>query len=126
MATQIDVRANNAEENLDLPVPMDSADTVISSAGAAATLTVAADAARPLILSQVHYGYSSAPAAGSTLVVKDGTTVIMTLPVTAAGPFTLDLRPARSNTAGNTLVIVLSAGGGAILAYINANVRKHK
>lgn len=124
----IDLAASDVDLGLPAETPWDSADRAVSVAGGAAAVTVTADADRPIVISQIHCGYDAAPAAGSTLKIEDvsGTTVWQ-VPIVSAGPYEFTLEPNKCSAAKNTaLIVTLSAGGGAVLAYLNLNVRRHR
>lgn len=105
----------------DNPVPMDQAnDRAVSAAGGAVSLTFTADAERGITIAQIHCGYDAAPAAGSTLTIEDGSgTIFWRQPITAAGPHEFNFSPPRTGRKNTALVVTLTAGGGAVLAYLN-------
>lgn len=96
-------------------------DHVLGSSGAAAVLTITADATRPIVLRQIHCGYDATPAAGCTIEVKDGTTIVWKQPIVAAGPNQFNFDPPRYGTTNTAMVITLSAPGGSILGYLDVN-----
>ncbi len=122
----LNVEGSDVGESVDVAMPFDATDRNTSAAGAAAVVTVTADSGRPIVISQIHAGYSAAPAAGATLKIEDGVgNTVWEVPV-GAGPYQFDLTPAKASAAKNTaLVVTLSAGGGAVVAYLNVNVRRH-
>lgn len=91
------------------------------ASGAAAVVTLNADAARPIVIRQIDFGFDAAPAAGATIQVKDGTTVVWEQPVTAAGYFSKTFDPPRCGTAGNNMVVTLGSGGGVVNGYLDVN-----
>lgn len=129
MATGYLLDVDSAEVSRSLPpeVPFDAADRAVSGAGAAVSVTVTADGARPIVLSQIHCGYDATPAAGSTVKVEDGSgNTVFQAPVPAGGMVQFDFTPNKcSAVKGTALIVTLSAGGGAVLGYLNLNVRRH-
>jgi len=97
-----------------------AADTVTSGGGAAATLTYAAAPGVTHVISGVAWGYSTAPVV-STLTITDNAVPVFVLGVPAvAGIWSVNFNPPRRCSAANqALVITASAGGGAVLAYVN-------
>lgn len=125
MATKIGI-AGEVDLSLGAPVKFDATDRATSAAGAAATVTIAADSEVGIVLSQIHAGYSAAPAAGSTLKVEDGAgTTVWNIPV-GAGPYEFNFVPPRVGTKNTALVVTLSAGGGAVVADLNVNAYRIK
>jgi hypothetical protein len=91
---------------------------VKSAAGGAAAITLAASAGVKYSISHIVAGYDAAPAAGATLTITDDSAVVFQIPVTAAGPLFVPVN-IQSAVANKAMVITLSAGGGAVLAYVN-------
>lgn len=90
------------------------------TANTAAVITVAAPGAgQRLQVNQIEFSYNAAPTNG-TLTIQQGSTVIKTLFVSAAGPGPIitGIRLA-ANTA---LTITLSAGGAGVTGSVNASV----
>lgn len=114
------------ERNLPPEIPFDANEFNKPSAGAAASVTVTADAGRPIVISQIHCGYDATPAAGSTLKVEDGSgNTVWQVPIPAAGPYEFNFTPNRCGTKNTALIVTLSAGGGAVQGYLNVSVRRH-
>ena len=95
------------------------------AAGASAVVTLTGDAARPITIRQIDWSYDAAPGAGTTIQVKDGTTVVWEQAVTAAGPGTKTFDPPRCGTAGSNMVITL-AGTGTVNCYLDVNAYVEK
>lgn len=102
-------------------------DTTTSAAGAAATLAYAA--AGPGIshyLGAIWVGYGTAPAASMTVTITEdpaGAPIIkFVAPIASAAGIVAIVFPVRLKfTANKAINIVLTPGGGAVLAYVNAN-----
>lgn len=115
------------QRSLPPELPFDASDRAVSAAGAAVSVTFTADPLCPIVISQIHCGYDATPAAGSTLKIEDGSgTTVWQVPVSAAGPFEFCFEPNKCSALKNTaLIVTLSAGGGAVLGYLNVNARRH-
>ncbi len=131
LAPQVSVRPAGGEQNWPMTGPaFDANSTAVSGAGAALSITYNAPAGsnykdgldRKNVIAQVTFGYDADPQAGATLLIKDGSTTVFTVPVIKGGMQTITFTPPRPITANAALVITLSAGGGSILGYINPTV----
>ncbi len=122
MTQSIEVGGVGARRQWPTAVPFDGASNHVDSAGgASAVLTLAANATKPYILRQIFASYSAAPAAGVYVQVQDGSTVVFKQFLgTTGGSFTFD--PPLSGTPNTAMVITVSAGGGAVVAVLDANV----
>lgn len=102
-------------------------DTTTSGAGAAATLSyAAAGAGISHYLGAIHVGYSATPPAGATVTITEdpaGTPLVKygPMPIAAAGLIVIPFSVRKKFTANKAISIVLSAGGGAIVASISAD-----
>ena len=101
-------------------VPAGGAGFTISAAGAAVTLTFATlGAGKSYLLDGLEVGYDTAVATGKCEIRTAAGALLWSLPLTAAGMAPLALSDAA--TAEMTgITIALTAGGGAVLATINA------
>lgn len=126
MAQQVNVFQSNAEWQWSLPVKFDAADGVVGAGGAAAVLTIAADANSPIFIKAVIFGYSAAPTGGS-IKIEDGAgnVVFPAMPITGAGMFEITFDPPRGGSANTAMVITLASPGGAVVGTIWANVWRH-
>lgn len=68
------------------------------------------------VLHSIHWGFSAAPAAGTTLIVEDGAgTTIFTTYISAAGPgFEQFIKGGRAGTANTAMIVTLAAGGAGV------------
>lgn len=90
------------------------------AAGAATTITLAADAAgiyNRKMLGYVSWSYDAAPAAGSKITITVGGVTKLEVSITAAGPGGYPLNIfVPANTAA---VVTLSGPGGAVVGKVN-------
>lgn len=93
------------------------------AANTAAVVTIAADASRPNIVSQVFYSYSAAPTGGS-LIITDGGTEVFKQHITAAGPGQVDFVPPLKGASNSAVVVTIAAGGGVITGTCTVNAWK--
>lgn len=94
----------------------------IGSAGALTTVTLAGVPNKRLQGISAVVGYDAEPQAGTKLVIKSDSTVILSVPVTAAGPAPISLEGFTCEV-GEDMVAELSAPGGAVLGYVNLVAR---
>ena len=88
---------------------------------ALATATIAAGTGQKILGTIVTYSYSAAPTGGQ-IVIKDGTTAIMTVNVTGAGEKQLWLDGLESSVSA-TLSAELAAGGAGIVGNVTLTGR---
>jgi hypothetical protein len=89
-----------------------------SAANAAALVTIAAPGAGLAIqLTNLFFGYSDAPTAGTLTIASAGLTSIV-IPVTSGGAGFLNI-PIRANV-NTALTVTLSAGGTGLIGYCSA------
>jgi hypothetical protein len=113
------------EWNLPPELAFDATMRHAPASNTAATLTLAADASRRNILSQIHLSYSAAPAAGSTIKVEDGAgTTVYEQYIAAGGPQVISFSPPLAGTANTALVVTLAAGGTGISGEIYLSAYK--
>ncbi len=132
LAPQVSVRPAGGEQNWPMTGPnFDANSKAVSGAGAAVSITFNAAAGsnykdgidRKNVCAQITFGYDAAPQAGATLKIEDGSgTTVFAVGVTLGGPQQITFTPPRGGTANTAMIITLSAGGGSILAYLNATV----
>ena len=116
------VRPNNwFVVNEGIPLDANANHRAVSAAGAAVSITFAAVSKARHVIEGVHVGYDATPQAGAYLQIEDVSgTVVYKMPITAAGLAPINFpRPLRSAAVNTALIITLSAGGGAVLGYIN-------
>lgn len=72
------------------------------------------------VLHSIHWGFSAAPAAGTTLIVEDGAgTTIFTTYISAAGPgFEQFIKGGRAGTANTAMIVTLAAGGAGVFGSL--------
>ncbi len=113
-----------ASMNFPQCIPFDaSVDHQVSTAGAAATVALPADALGPNCIRQIFASYSITPGAGMNLQIKDGaSTVIWEQSVQGAGPFSFTFDPPKTGTKNTAMNIVLSADvPNSAIAYLDVN-----
>lgn len=108
-----------ASQTAKIPVPFASSNH--ASADGAAVVTLSANTTKPNVVGQVHYSYSAAPAAGSTLKIEDGATTVFEQYVTAAGYGCVNFDPPLAGTAGAAMTITLADPGGSIIGKVTVN-----
>jgi hypothetical protein len=118
--------ADQPKASLNFPqaIPWDAAnDHVISAAGAAAVATLPAQADAGNTIREIFASYSGAPAAGSTCQIEDGSgNIVWKQAMPASGGWTVFVfDPAKTGTRNTATIITLSAGGGAVIAYLDVN-----
>src|SRR5438132_11712091 len=117
--TKIDVHAAGADVNYAMVLPASISDPVVSSAGAAATATMAATTdGTQNVISQVFCSYSATPTGGRiTIADSNGTLFDQDIVGTNPGTFTFS-PPLTSQTPGSALTVTLASGGGAVVAKV--------
>lgn len=122
-AQQINARGANVEENwVAALVAMDPALLHAPTSNTAAVVTVTAAPGRRHVLRQIRGSYSAAPAAGSTLIVEDGSgNTIDKQYLAAGGPFEFNYDPPLAGTTGAALIVTLAAGGSGISGAVQVN-----
>jgi hypothetical protein len=105
-------------DSLFVPVDADSTD-VAQQTHAAATITKDATAGR-YVLYALTAGYNTNPSAPGTLVVKSGTSTVLSLPVVAAGPVRVNLpQGGLAMATGDSLTVSLSDGGSNVVGTVS-------
>lgn len=110
-------------------IELNATDT--SAAGAAATVTIAADADQYWIIDSVHFGYNDETTAVEGLSIAFGGSTKFALPIQIAAATASQKafyevifpRGLYTGTVNEAVVVSLTAGGGAILAYVNVTYR---
>jgi hypothetical protein len=93
---------------------------VASATNGLAAVTYAGQAGYKHVLSGVGWSYNATPTGGN-LKIEDGAgNTVFSIDITAAGPGAFDFPVPLAATAGNDLVITLSAGGSAVVGRVNA------
>lgn len=118
----LDRHGDSVDLAVERPIPFSADAFVESAAGGAAAMTITADASRPIVLERVICSYSAAPAAGTTVTVQDGATTVFKQSTVGAGPFEFPIF--QHGTKNQNLTVTLSAGGGAVVAYLNVKAYK--
>lgn len=95
---------------------------VIGAPGAATSLTLTGITGERLQGIMAVVGYDATPAIGSKFVLKSGSTVILSIPITQAGPAPISIAGFTCDPNAN-MVGELSAPGGAVVGYINLSAR---
>jgi len=115
----------NGRRRAQLGMPDDvDADATLQATGAggaATTITIPADTARPNIIGQVGWSYSAAPTGGNIKVEDASGTTIFEQDVTAAGPGSFTFVPALRGTKNAALIVTLAAPGGAVVGKVFVN-----
>lgn len=93
---------------------------MVATGTPAQSITLSADAARPIILSQVFYSYSGVPVGGNVTISDGSSNTYFNLDVTASGagtPITFAI-PLAGATNSN-VVVTLASGGASITGKLN-------
>jgi hypothetical protein len=127
---------NGAGVKLTMPpaiMPLSANQLVVNATGSHAAAVVTAAAPKDAqgnnqanVLRAIYIGFSAAPAAGSTVVVQDGSTVVFEMFLGAANPPPIVFDPPKSITPGAILTVTVSdpgAGVGTTL-YVDGWVHK--
>lgn len=97
------------------------------AAATAAVVTIAADAARPIFLSQIWCSYSATPTGGS-LKVENGAGTVVWGPhhIPAAGPQQFDFMPPLCGSKNTALIVTLASGAGSVEGVLTVNAWKEE
>lgn len=102
-------------------VPALPSDYAMGASGAAAVITYASIAGQAHVCAGLIFGYDSAPQAGAYIQIQDGSgNTVFQAPITAAGIGPFKILP-RKGSIATAMIITLSAGGGAVNAYLNVD-----
>jgi hypothetical protein len=99
------------------PLAGAAANMAVPAGDTAASVIFALVADLSHVISGIAWSYSATPTGGNLQVI-DGTTTILSLDVTAAGPGFLQFNPPLKNTAGAALTVTLAAGGGVVAGKV--------
>jgi hypothetical protein len=114
-------------------MPLSANQLVVNAVGAHAAAAVAAAAAKDSqgnnqtnVLRAIYIGFSAAPAAGTTVIVQDGSTTVFEEFLGAANPPPIVFDPPKSITPGATLTVTVSDPGAGIgtTLYVDGWVHK--
>lgn len=96
-----------------------------SAGGAAATITLAAAKGTRHVIDMVWAGYDTDPTGGAIqiTITVGGTTVVLEVPITENMPCVLPFPVPLQGDDNTAVTIVAAAGGGAVVAFINALTR---
>lgn len=108
-----------APEVRNAPVLGTSADTATSSTNAAGTITYAAVATKRHSISGVAWSYSGA-LTGGKITVKDGSTTIFEIDITASGPGSVQFPRPKAGSINTDMTITIAAGGSGVVGKVNA------
>ncbi len=125
MAQTVDINGARIHEGLDAAVPFDATNIHLPAAATAAVVTVAADSARGIVLSQIHCAYSATPTGGNIKVEDGSGNTVFSMPLAGAGPHQIDFVPPLIGTKNTALIVTLASGAGAVVGALNINCRKH-
>jgi len=112
---------NRLAVNIGVAIPWDPNQTAVSAGGAAVSITLTPLNPNDFVeIGQIEYSYSAAPTGGG-IQITDGGTVVYQLDASSAGaPQAVQfLQPRVARAKGNTVVITLLSGGGAIVGKLN-------
>jgi hypothetical protein len=115
---RLEVRGTGADLCMMLPLKLDSNYCAASAGGAAVSLTLAADAARPGNIFQIISSYSAAPT-GGRLSISDGSNTLFDIDIVASGPLVINWPVPVCGGPNVTLTVTLAAPGGAIVGKLN-------
>lgn len=113
-------------EVLQRGVHCDSSFIAAGAAGAAATLTLAADSARPWIIGQLAWSYDAAPTGGQIAIHDGAGTVVWRQDITAGGPDGWTFDPPLVFSQNTAVLIGLAAPGGSIIGRVCVNAWKRQ
>jgi hypothetical protein len=109
----------SSKDQLSRGIEGTAADTATPASNIAAVVTYAAPGTSYRnCISGVAWSYSAAPAGGN-LSVTDGSTVIFTMGITAAGAGVVYFDPPRLSSVNAALVITLAAGGSGVFGTLS-------
>lgn len=124
MPQTINLAGSDVELSLAPAIPFDATNRHAPAAATAAVVTLAADASRPNILSQIHCGYTATPTGGAITVEDGAGTTVWSLPLAGAGPYQFDFDPPLCGTRNTAMIITLASGAGAVVGTLNVNAYK--
>ncbi len=101
--------------------PVATNETGTSGAGAAVTLTYAAETDKAHVIRDVVCSYDTTPTGGGLSIKDGGTDVIFTVDIGAAGINIIPFGYGKQGRAGRAMTVTLAAGGGAVVGKINAS-----
>jgi len=113
----------DVQQNIGFPVKFTTDNRHAPAADTAAVVTVTGDANVPITLTQIWCSYSATPTGGS-VQVQDGTDVVWSQHIAAAGPNQFTFYPPLMGTKNQNLVVTLAAGGGAVVGTLTINAHK--
>jgi len=108
--------------NIGVAIPWDPNQTALSAGGAAVSITLTpADPNNFVEVGQIEYSYSAAPTGGGITITDGGATVYQldANSSTGAAQQVQFLQPRVAKVKGNTVVITLLSGGGAVVGKLN-------
>jgi len=108
--------------NIGVAVPWDPNQTALSAGGAAVSISLTPASPNDFVeVGQIEYSYSAAPTGGGITITDGGATVYQldANSSTGAAQQVQYLQPRVARAKGNTIVITLASGGGAIVGKLN-------
>lgn len=91
---------------------------VQSTANAAASITIAADAFIERSIINISYSYSAAPTGGSIKVEDGSGTTIAFWYIIAGGPGHIPFPAGLHGTLNNALIVTIAAGGAGVIGTL--------
>jgi hypothetical protein len=107
---------NSAAANLDYQRVWATPDTPAANTAAVITLTGVTDITH--VIDEIVFGYNDVPTSG-LLTVVNGSTTLVSVPVTSAGPHSLAPIKGIAGTSGANLVVTLAGAGAAVSGSVN-------
>ncbi len=104
-------KTSSAASTSNVNVPSSNTDAVLTFSAAGAGIAH--------LLGKIVWSYSGTPT-GGRLTVKDGSSVVLDVDVTAAGPGFIPFDKALKGTANTAMEVRLYAGGSGVVGKINA------
>jgi hypothetical protein len=103
------------------PIAGSTSDTANATHSAATITYAAAGAGKVNVISGLYWSFSGTPAAATNLQISDGSNVIFSIDITAAGAGFIPFNPPKKGTANTAMTITLADGGSGIVGRVNTN-----
>lgn len=109
-------------------LPFDPNMSAVSGAGAAVSITLAADANVPNIIGRIFYSYTAAPTGGQLTIQDVSGTTVFQMAIVAGGPgvFDFEFMPPCNAVANSQLIVTLAGGGGSIVGSLYVQAYKQQ
>lgn len=123
----VDISGANVDQTLPFATTVTANNFHAPAANTAATVTITADSAKPVILSQVFFSYAgSGTLAGGNLIVENGAgTTVFSIDIESKGVYEFTFQPALASSPNTALIVTLAAGGANVSGKVVVNPIKH-